>query len=233
MKTAKRQRLRFRLLLVSGVAAAFVVGVGTYATAATVDRKYTGCLKNGQLSAVAVGTSPSAACAAAAVQITWNESGPAGAAGPQGTIGPRGAVGPRGPEGPVEAVNAIYASVPDALTVQVGFDLQKVSFTTTNPGRLLVTKQVKASVKCDTGSVYFFATVDGVPVRGSAVSDQSRETSNIDQTRYMILNGVTSKTIAAGTHTLGVGAMCPSGRWTSSSTSGQYNGTAVVVGSGK
>ena len=133
----------------------------------------------------------------------------------------------------MEAVNAIYANVPDALTVQVGFDLQKVSFTTTNPGRLLVTKQVKASVKCDTGSVYFFATVDGVPVRGSAVSDQSRETSNIDQTRYMILNGVTSKTIAAGTHTLGVGAMCPSGRWTSSSTSGQYNGTAVVVGSGK
>ena len=127
MKATRLIRLRTCLLVCTGMGAAIVVGVEAYASAATADRKYTGCLKNGQISAVAVGGSPSAACATASVQITWNETGPAGATGQQGATGARGATGPRGPQGPVEAVNAMKTGVPTLLTdhAGTGFDGQR------------------------------------------------------------------------------------------------------------
>ena len=57
---------------------------------------YTGCLKNGSLTKVAIGTAPQSPCVRSEVQITWNQTGPQG---PDGPAGPQGEQGPEGPPG--------------------------------------------------------------------------------------------------------------------------------------
>ena len=122
--------------------------------------------------------------------------------------------------------------VPTLLTnhAGTGFDGQKLLFTTTTAGRLLVSKPLTAAFKCtEGGSLHFFLTVDGVAVRGSALPAQSR--TNITDHQYMMLSGVTAKIVPAGNHTLGVGAMCNAGIQSGSGWSGGvYSGTVVVVG---
>jgi hypothetical protein len=76
--------LAFAALLVVGGSVAFGGGTNTY----------TGCLKsNGELSKVAIGTSPSSACGISETQVSWNEQGPEGPVGPQGDPGPAGPAG--------------------------------------------------------------------------------------------------------------------------------------------
>ncbi|MGE5117599.1 MAG: hypothetical protein ACM3N6_14025 [Betaproteobacteria bacterium] len=94
--------LRRRLSPAPLLIGAALVGTIVVSAATTTNPQYTGCLKNGTLSNVAVGTAPSASCPNGATVITWNQTGPQGpqgVQGPQGLQGPQGAVGPQGPIG--------------------------------------------------------------------------------------------------------------------------------------
>jgi len=68
-----------------GMITALVLAVGALgvgiATGQTTGDTYTGCLKNGQLSKVAIGTEPLSACGSGSVQVSWNEKGQDGANG--------------------------------------------------------------------------------------------------------------------------------------------------------
>lgn len=98
---------RSRLLLgLSSGAVAMAVIAGSVVYASGSPTQFTGCLRDGTLRQVAVGTSPLKPCDRGSTQITWSQTGPAGPAGPAGpsgqpgTDGIDGAAGPEGPEGP-------------------------------------------------------------------------------------------------------------------------------------
>lgn len=73
-------------------------GVAWGLTAASTT-SYAGCLKNGTLSNVAVGTAPFGSCPNGASTITWSQQGPQGIPGPSGPTGPSGPPGSPGPSG--------------------------------------------------------------------------------------------------------------------------------------
>ena len=88
---------------------------GAVVVPTTSGNVYTGCLKNGNLRNIAIGTAPTNPCNNNETQISWNqegqpgeqgpqglqgETGPAGEQGPKGDKGDTGAVGPQGPQGP-------------------------------------------------------------------------------------------------------------------------------------
>jgi hypothetical protein len=62
----------------------------------TTSQQYTGCLSNGTISQVNVGTSPLKACAKGATQISWSQTGPQGTPGSNGTNGTNGTNGQDG-----------------------------------------------------------------------------------------------------------------------------------------
>jgi len=63
---------------------------------AQVSRQYTGCLKNGKITNVAIGEQPLAPCDSTETEVSWNQTGPQG---PQGVPGPAGPQGPSGMSG--------------------------------------------------------------------------------------------------------------------------------------
>jgi len=70
--------------------AALVLGclaAPTMATATSTGERFTGCLKTGALSEVAVGAHPLHACSKGARRITWSLRGPAGPRGSSGVTG--------------------------------------------------------------------------------------------------------------------------------------------------
>jgi hypothetical protein len=71
------------LLAGATVTVVALLSVGGYGYAAlaspTTPTVYTGCLKAGQISKVAVGTTPTSRCVSPAVQISWSKAGPQGA----------------------------------------------------------------------------------------------------------------------------------------------------------
>ena len=93
--------LGWRVLTLGAVAAVAVVVAAGYGYAAITasDPVYTGCLKGGALSNVAVGTAPFKNCGKNAAQISWNQTGPQGLPGPTGATGATGATGPKGDGG--------------------------------------------------------------------------------------------------------------------------------------
>lgn len=90
--------LRARIAVAAVIWLAALGGISA-ATAADDDQQYTGCLKNGTLSNVAIGTAPSARCPTGANQITWSEQGTQGEPGIQGEQGPQGEQGLAGTPG--------------------------------------------------------------------------------------------------------------------------------------
>ncbi|MDX1745721.1 MAG: hypothetical protein R3324_07275, partial [Halobacteriales archaeon] len=80
------------------VAAVGVVSVN--ALGQTSPATYSGCLKNGRITSIAVGDEPRSACKKNEVQVSWNREGPQGPQGPRGPEGPVGPKGEPGPEGP-------------------------------------------------------------------------------------------------------------------------------------
>jgi Collagen triple helix repeat (20 copies) len=115
----------------AAVAAVAVVSVGGYAYASTTETNqvYTGCLKAGLLSNVAIGADPSAPCKNGAEEITWSQTGPqgdTGATGPTGPAGPKGdtgltgATGPAGPKGDTGATGPAGPKGDTGLTGPTG-----------------------------------------------------------------------------------------------------------------
>ncbi len=90
--------LRSRILVAAVIGLVALGGISV-ANAADGDQQYTGCLKNGTLSNVAIGTAPSAKCPTGADHITWSEQGTQGEPGIQGQPGIQGEQGPQGEQG--------------------------------------------------------------------------------------------------------------------------------------
>ena len=95
---------------VVGITAIAVTGVlitSGLAGAATSPGTYTGCLKSGVISNVAMNSdAPSSPCQKPAVQISWNATGQVGPTGPQGATGATGAQGLKGDTGATGATGA-------------------------------------------------------------------------------------------------------------------------------
>lgn len=98
---ANNPRAGWRLVGLVGALVALSVSLTAVAIGQGEQETYTGCLRpSGKLVKVAIGTEPTSPCKGTAVQISWNETGPPGAAGPPGAQGPQGSQGPKGPSGP-------------------------------------------------------------------------------------------------------------------------------------
>ena len=82
-----------RRVLAVGVLAAVAVVVAAgfgYAAVAADNQTYSGCLQNGDLTNVAIGSTPVRACPKNAIQINWSQSGTPGTPGTPGTNGTNG-----------------------------------------------------------------------------------------------------------------------------------------------
>ena len=91
-------------MLTAGVIGVMATGGGTVALATSTapsSNLYEGCLNRdlGALYNVKVNPGSPPRCLPRDTQISWNQTGPAGAAGPTGPAGSTGPVGPQGPKG--------------------------------------------------------------------------------------------------------------------------------------
>ncbi len=73
-----------RIISVAALASVGIIVAGGMAIGATPPNTYTGCLANGTITKIAIGTSPTSACGASATKVSWNERGPRGRRGPAG-----------------------------------------------------------------------------------------------------------------------------------------------------
>jgi Collagen triple helix repeat (20 copies) len=135
-ESMKRRAFRTRSFglkrwLAVAAAVAAVVSVGSYAYASTTaaSQTYTGCLKSGVISNVAIGSTPTTSCQKPATQISWNQTGPQGEQGIQGPKGDQGeqgiqgdtgATGPIGPAGPTGNTGATGPIGPAGPTGNTG-----------------------------------------------------------------------------------------------------------------
>jgi hypothetical protein len=103
-------QLTRRVALASAATAIVVAGGSAVAVATTQSSSnvYQACLQHnlGAIYQVEVNPTTSPRCLAHDTLISWNQTGPAGAAGPQGPKGDAGAAGPQGPKGDTGAVGA-------------------------------------------------------------------------------------------------------------------------------
>ena len=138
-----------------------------------------------------------------------------------------------GGSGAIEGVNSTGTGSGPPATLTPFQDLANdtaSTFTTTKSGKLSLSKPFSAILNCEaSGSRYpawYWIQLDGTPIRASAqLLGQS------DEFHYVTLVGVTDGVVAAGQHTMAVGAMCIPGAdpvsW------GRYQGsagTAIVLG---
>jgi hypothetical protein len=137
------QHLRAKGTIAAAIGLAALGGIGfSAANAADGGQQYTGCLKNGTLSNVAIGTAPSAKCPTGANQITWSEQGPQGVPGIQGEQGVQGEPGPAG-----EAVTNIWFGSQQPTLIFLNED---------NPEAAIVSVDVPAgSYRVDGGLVVY------------------------------------------------------------------------------
>ena len=137
----KRVSLKRRGMLAAAVAVVAVVVAGyAYGAATDTSQVYTGCLQNGDLSKVAIGSTPVKACPANAAQISWNQTGPKGDQGIQGLKGDKGDKGDQGAPGPGTMLTGLvvvalggsaqsshpWLGGPDRLTFGCGVDRHAV-----------------------------------------------------------------------------------------------------------
>ncbi len=130
---------------------------------------------------------------------------------------------------PTEGVNAVSASpfppVPAVLTNQhTAISNLDAVFTTSRDGKLLLILNVWAELRCATSTTrWWWLTLDGSVVPGSVGFVVSAES--------LTLTGVTAQSVPAGSHTIGVGAMCSEGETIGSSVVNRSAGSVVVLGS--
>ena len=88
---------------VLGISAALLVGAAAigFGVASGVQGAdtFTGCLKQGTLTNVAIGNAPKHPCTGSAVKVSWSQDGPRGPRGLDGLPGSPGAQGSPGPQG--------------------------------------------------------------------------------------------------------------------------------------
>ena len=122
--------------------------------------------------------------------------GPQGPAGPTGAQGPTGPGGPTGPAGPTEGVASDTGAAGGVLQEETS---GARTVTTTRAGRLFISRTTGGLIgNCTAGQWRFWLTINGTRVRGtvSGFYGDGVSLQNVTTT------GVTSGTIAAGTHTI-------------------------------
>ena len=93
------QSRRARIILAAGVVGGGVLVAGGAAFAIDPPNTYTGCLFNGSITNVAIGTQPKIACLSKATKISWNQQGVPGSNGINGADGAPGTNGTNGVKG--------------------------------------------------------------------------------------------------------------------------------------
>jgi len=113
---------RRRIVAVGAVAAVAIAVAASYGYAAVTapNQMYTGCLQAGTVVDLAIGATPTKPCPNNAVQISWNQTGPAGATGLTGETGATGAAGDTGATGPQGLKGDTGATGPQGLKGDTG-----------------------------------------------------------------------------------------------------------------
>lgn len=94
-----------RIIVLTALAALLITGIAL--AMGDNGNTYTGCLDpGGTVIHIGIGDQPLKECAPTHTQISWNETGPAGADGVAGADGADGLEGPEGPAGPAGADGA-------------------------------------------------------------------------------------------------------------------------------
>jgi hypothetical protein len=111
---------------------------------------------------------------------------------------------------PAHAEVVVSGGIPatGSLNAQVTFTTSAETVTTTTSGRWLVTKAHNGAAFCANGAGvqrYYFLMIDGVPVPSSRILAET------GATLHTTFTGMTTNAIAAGAHTVAVGAMCLAG----------------------
>ena len=101
--------------------------------------------------------------------------------------------------------------IPGTLTPETVYTTFNETVTTTTFGRWLVTKSVSVRHDCTVGgsSSIYYLLVDGAPVRSSALFGSNSAGGAVKLQTTLV--GTTAGVVAAGTHTIGVGAQCLAG----------------------
>ena len=225
MRVLARGRVRWAALL--AIVGALAVGGVAYAMIPDANGVIHGCFKKSG-GALRVIDSAVTNCASNEISLNWNQTGLPGAPGAPGAPGEPGAPGPTGPTQGVGATGTGGASPPSPLTNQHdNSGLFSSTFTTSVSGRLHLSKPFVGALSCpDSITNWWWITLDGTPVSSSLAI-------NVDGVDFstMTLVGVTSSIVAAGTHTMGVQAMCDFGSASANAGAVGYSGgTAIVLG---
>jgi hypothetical protein len=142
--------------------------------------------------------------------------GPQGPAGATGAQGPTGPGGPTGPAGPTEGVASDNSGAGGTLEEETA---GARTVTTTRAGRLFISRYAGGLIgNCNVGQWRFWLTINGTRVRGtvSGFYGDGVSLQNVTTT------GITSGTIAAGTHTVAYAFEC--------NTNGGIVDTVSVIG---
>ncbi len=118
-----------------------------------------------------------------------------------------------------------YSSSPALQPIDTTFGLR--SITTTRPGHLQLSFVGRGYLTCGTSTtVQAWIQVDGVTVSSSRISMLHGATASPGQ---VVLQGVTSSPVPAGTHQVRVALACSSGEWTAASSSSTHSWIVTVL----
>ena len=143
-------------------------------------------------------------------------AGPAGAQGAPGATGPTGPGGPTGPAGPTEGVASDTGAAGGTIQEETA---GARTVTTTRAGRLFISRFAGGIVgNCNVGQWRFWLTINGDRVRGTVSTFYGDGVS----LQNVTTTGVTTSTVAAGTHSVAYAFEC--------NTAGGLAETVSVVG---
>jgi hypothetical protein len=125
-------------------------------------------------------------------------------------------------------VSAPVVLVNELVSDAAGADRAEATLTTPRDGQLLLLKSFASELLCltDGDNVWWWLTRDGAPVRSTLTLAYSTR-GDLQPTT---LAGVTDVAVKAGSHVLGIGAMCASSSPVRPFTFYGSGGTAIVLG---
>ncbi len=125
------------------------------------------------------------------------------------------------------AVSAPAVLVNQLVSDTAGADHADATVTTPSDGQLLLLKSFASELLCIAGgdNVWWWLTLDGIPVRSTLTLAYSTR-GDLQPTT---LAGVTDAAVKAGSHVLGIGAMCASSTPVRPFTFYGSGGTAIVL----
>ncbi|MEP9363300.1 hypothetical protein ABLE68_10070 [Nocardioides sp. CN2-186] len=131
-----------------------------------------------------------------------------------------------------DEVNQVVALGAEPTIPPVGVTTSSTTFTTSQPGRLLVDFTGSGQLQCPTASfVRWWIQVDGTPIVSSSIQLGEALTISFDYNGFpaIALSGVTDDVVEPGDHTIALAGGCTSGANGGSATSGTPGVGSVTV----